>query len=65
MGNLKLANPKMMDVAVPANMKVGLAQEKIAQRGWSITAKEAFALLGKSDVALIDLRERSERVGTA
>lgn len=61
MSNLKLANPKMMDVAVPANMKVGLAQEKIAQRGWSITAKEAFALLGKSDVALIDLRERSER----
>src|SRR6187551_1558474 len=61
MNNLKLANPKMMDVAVPANMKVGLAQEKIAQRGWSITAKEAFELLGKSDVALIDLRERSER----
>jgi sulfur dioxygenase len=61
MSNLKLANPKMMDVAVPANMKVGLAQEKFAQRGWSITAKEAFALLGKSDVALIDLRERSER----
>ena len=61
MSNLKLANPKMMDVAVPANMKVGLAQEKIAQRGWSITANEAFALLGKSDVALIDLRERSER----
>src|SRR6188508_2241956 len=31
MSNLKLGNPKMMDVAVPANMKVGLAQEKIAQ----------------------------------
>ena len=61
MRNLKLANPKMMDVAVPANMKVGLAQEKIAQHGWSITAKEAFTLLGKSDVALIDLRERPER----
>jgi sulfur dioxygenase len=26
MNNLKLANPKMMDVAVPANMKVGLHQ---------------------------------------
>jgi len=61
MRSLKLANPKMMDVAVPANMKVGLAQEKIAQHGWSITAKEAFTLLGKSDVALIDLRERLER----
>jgi len=61
MNNLKLPNPKMMDVAVPANIKVGLAQEKIALRGWSMTAAQALKLLGKSDVALIDLRERSER----
>ncbi len=27
MDNLNLPNPKMMDVAVPANMKVGLAQQ--------------------------------------
>ena len=27
MNNLNLPNPKMMDVAVPANMKVGMAQE--------------------------------------
>ena len=61
MSNLKLANPKMMDVAVPANIKVGLAQEKIAQRGWAMTAKDALGLIGKPDIALIDLRERSER----
>jgi sulfur dioxygenase len=61
MNNLKLPNPKMMDVAVPANMKVGLAQEEIARRGWSLTAKEAQHVVGQSDVALIDLRERSER----
>src|SRR5262247_109590 len=61
MNNLKLANPKMMDIAVPANIKVGLAQEKIALRGWAVTASAALALLGKPDVALIDLRERSER----
>ena len=61
MNGLKLSNPKMMDVAVPANMKVGLAQEKIALRGWSLTAPAALALLGKPNVALIDLRERSER----
>jgi sulfur dioxygenase len=61
MNNLKLANPKMMDVAVPANMKVGLHQEEIARRGWAITAQEALALVGKPDVALIDLREHSER----
>src|SRR5712691_6810794 len=47
MGNLKLPNPKMMDVAVPANMKVGLAQEEIARRGWTLSAGEALALLGK------------------
>jgi sulfur dioxygenase len=61
MNNLKLPNPKMMDVAVPANMKVGLAQEEIARRGWALSTGEALALLGKPDVALIDLRERSER----
>lgn len=61
MNNLKLSNPKMMDVAVPANMKVGLAQEKIALRGWSLTATQALEMLGRPDAALVDLRERSER----
>jgi rhodanese-related sulfurtransferase len=61
MNNLNLPNPKMMDVAVPANMKVGFAQEAIAQRGWSVTAEQAQALLGRPDVTLVDLRERIER----
>jgi sulfur dioxygenase len=61
MNNLKLSNPKMMDVAVPANMKVGLHQEEVARRGWAVSAEQGLALVGKSDVALIDLRERSER----
>src|SRR6266446_1812425 len=61
MNNLNLPNPKMMDVAVPANMKVGFAQETIAQRGWAVTAKDAIALIGRPDVALVDLREKSER----
>ena len=61
MNNLKLPNPKMMDVAVPANMKIGLAQEEIARRGWAVKAREAQRMIGLSDVALIDLRERSER----
>ncbi|HEV2957722.1 MAG TPA: MBL fold metallo-hydrolase [Xanthobacteraceae bacterium] len=61
MNNLKLANPKMMDVAVPANMKVGLHQEEVARRGWAVTAEQGLALVGKPDVALIDLRERNER----
>src|SRR5215470_3322521 len=55
MGNLKLANPKMMDVAVPANMRVGLQQQDIARRGWALTAAQAVAALGQSGVVIIDL----------
>ena len=61
MNGLNLSNPKMMDVAVPANMRQGLAQAEIARRGWAVTATEALSLLGRPDVALIDLRERAER----
>ncbi|MGP0089254.1 MAG: MBL fold metallo-hydrolase [Xanthobacteraceae bacterium] len=61
MNNLKLDNPKMMDVAVPANMHVGLAQAEIARRGWAVGVPQALDLLGRSDVAFIDLRERNER----
>jgi sulfur dioxygenase len=61
MNNLKLPNPKMMDVAVPANMQVGLRQEEIARKGWALTAAEAVALRGRTDVVLVDLREKSER----
>src|ERR1700758_4114661 len=61
MTNLKLPNPKMMDVAVPANMRVGLHQEEVACKGWALTAADAIALGGKLDLALIDLREKGER----
>jgi sulfur dioxygenase len=61
MNNLNLPNPKMMDVAVPANMKVGLAQDEIARRGWALSAKDARALVGQTDIAFVDLREASER----
>ena len=61
MNNLKLPNPKMMDVAVPANMHVGLRQQDIARRGWALSATDAVALCGRTDVAMVDLREKSER----
>jgi glyoxylase-like metal-dependent hydrolase (beta-lactamase superfamily II)/rhodanese-related sulfurtransferase len=61
MHSLKLANPRMMDVAVPANMKVGLHQEEISRRGWARTAEEALQIIGQTDVVLIDLRESGER----
>src|SRR5271155_4527899 len=61
MNGLKLPNPKMMDVAVPANMRVGLHQEEVARQGWALAAAEAMALGGNHDVAIVDLREKGER----
>lgn len=61
MNNLKLPNPKMMDVAVPANLHVGLHQDEIAKRGWALTAAAAATFIGRPDIAFIDLRERGER----
>ena len=61
MANLHLPNPKMMDVAVPSNMKIGFAQQEIARRGWALDAAQAIALVGRPDVAFVDLRETSER----
>jgi glyoxylase-like metal-dependent hydrolase (beta-lactamase superfamily II)/rhodanese-related sulfurtransferase len=62
MANLKLPNPKMMDVAVPANMHVGLHQDDLARQGLSLTAREAIDSLGRPDILLVDLRENSERL---
>jgi sulfur dioxygenase len=61
MASLNLPNPKMMDVAVPSNMKIGLAQQEIARRGWALDAKNAIAMVGRPDIAFVDLRETSER----
>lgn len=61
MNGLNLSNPKMMDVAVPANMRQGLVQAEIARRGWAVTPEQVKDLLGRRDIALIDLRERTER----
>ena len=61
MDHLDLPNPKMMDVAVPANLRVGLSQDEIEARGWSLTCAEARALLGAPEVVLVDLRDKAER----
>jgi sulfur dioxygenase len=46
---------------VPSNMKIGLAQQEIARRGWALDAMQAIKLVGRPDVAFVDLRETSER----
>jgi glyoxylase-like metal-dependent hydrolase (beta-lactamase superfamily II)/rhodanese-related sulfurtransferase len=61
MASLNLPNPKMMDVAVPSNMKIGLAQQEIARRGWALSVTQSIPLVGRPDIAFVDLRETSER----
>jgi glyoxylase-like metal-dependent hydrolase (beta-lactamase superfamily II)/rhodanese-related sulfurtransferase len=61
MNSLKLPNPKMMDVAVPANLHIGLSQDDVARHGWAVTAREAIDLIGDANVLFVDLREERER----
>jgi sulfur dioxygenase len=61
MNGLNLSNPKMMDVAVPANKRQGLAQEEIARLGWAVDPARAQAMIGSRDTVLVDLREKTER----
>ena len=61
MNALKLDNPRMMDVAVPANLRIGLDHSRIKARGWSLTSAEAMRLFDRPGVAFIDLRDTAER----
>jgi len=60
MNNLNLPDPKMMDVAVPENLKVGLRLEA-QHRVPSMEVEELLAVWPKFDGQLIDIREESER----
>ena len=59
MYNLKLANPKMMDVAVPENQRIGLSLER--QR--EVPCIDAETLVRQTDepFLVVDLREDGER----
>jgi len=61
MSKLDLPTPKTMDVAVPANMRVGFAQDAIARKGWAVTAAQALGFIDRLNVAMVDLRERAEQ----
>ena len=64
MNNLKLPNPKLMDVVIPANMRVGLHQEEVAKRGWALSAEQATKLIGRRRRG-IHRPARTERAGEA
>jgi sulfur dioxygenase len=61
MENLKLANPKMMDVAVPANLKIGLKQDKLESMGLSLNSGDGPGSLDNPSLILVDLRDDTER----
>lgn len=61
MENLNLSNPKMMDVAVPANMQMGADQGTTAHAPWARTAEQVLNDCSAPDCVLIDLREDTER----
>jgi len=60
MNNLNLPNPKMMDVAVPENLKLGLmldAQRRVP----SVTIEQVIEKWPDFEGQLVDLREAGER----
>ena len=61
MNSLNLPNPKMMDVAVPANMRIGLSQSEVDDRGWSVLPQDVRRIMNEEDVLLADLRDSRER----
>ena len=65
MASLNLPNPKMMDVAVPANIHQGLHQEEVARRGWAFSAEKAKGLVGttrgRADRSAREERARADR----
>jgi sulfur dioxygenase len=60
MNNLNLPNPKMMDVAVPENLKLGLRQAA-QHRVPAVEVETLLASWPEVDAQLIDIREASER----
>lgn len=61
MNGLELADPKMMDVAVPANLRVGRGQEDEAHPGCALTAAQVMRGRESAGWLLVDLREPAER----
>ncbi len=61
MNNLNLPNPKMMDVAVPANLAIGKSLKKFIKPGEALSVAQCRKARENKDVVLIDLREARER----
>jgi sulfur dioxygenase len=61
MNSLDLPNPRMMDVAVPANLHLGLDQSKPERAAWTLDSDTVIREIDAGNAVLVDLRDRSER----
>ena len=61
MNNLNLPNPKQMDVAVPANLKIGYKDADPVIRDGTLSIDAAMDRRKRGDVIFVDLREDCER----
>ena len=61
MDNLGLDNPKLMDVAVPANLAIGYAPDEPAVVEGTLDADQLMTDPDWSDAVFVDLREDAER----
>ena len=61
MNALDLPNPKMMDVAVPTNLHMGLDQDDPSRAAWTLDPESAIRLVDNGRAVLVDLRDVDER----
>ena len=61
MAGLDLADPAQMDVAVPANRRIGVCQTSPAGESWSLSAAAACRQEPAWNTLLVDLRDAAER----
>ena len=61
MDRLDLPDPRMMDVAVPANRRIGFACEDPSIQDRSLDVDAVARMQSRPDVVMVDLRETEER----
>ena len=61
MNGLDLSNPRLMDVAVPANLAIGFSQDEDLLREATLPVEDAVAAYPNPDWLVVDLRETGER----
>lgn len=63
MNNLKLDNPRLMDVAIPANVRIGLSQVEGLAPSEALSVEEVRGrlLASPTELVVLDLREERER----